>query len=49
MPEQPIIITPVLEDVYVVPVELADPSASMILDEYGQPLRDENGLPLYEE
>jgi len=47
--EHPTLITPGLEAVYLVPVETAPSLAVPILDENGQVLRDEDGLPIYEE
>lgn len=47
MDSRPVLITPVLESVFLIRPELSTPTAEPIRDENGQPIRDEKGRPIY--
>jgi hypothetical protein len=48
MKDVPTLITPALEEIYLIPADLTDATATTILDEETRLLRDELGLPIYE-
>ena len=46
--ETPLLTPVALEEIYIVPVEVAEALAAPILDEDGRIIRDETGLSIYE-
>jgi hypothetical protein len=48
MKDDPIIVTPALAEIILVPAELHEADATPIRDEQGGIILDEQGLPIYE-